>query len=346
MMSCLRSFAVGISSAFLLFTPLATGYSHAQTPIAGDFKGAKDPEGFKRFSGSVITAQRAQNFAEFELVVGKSDWEDKAGAKPVKKLEGKHVRTVYLMPAGVTPLEAFRNYENELAAIGFETLFKCRNPGTQVGDCGRRLVGGKLYTQENWLQDQHEAAKWVGSGAEDLFFMSGRATRPTEDVYVSLFLVKMGGSLNAKYEGRASAVLDVVQVKGLEQKMAFVDAGTMQLEIEKAGRISLYGIQFDTGSATIRPQSDASLAEVAKLLARNSGWKLAVIGHTDNVGGEAFNQKLSQQRAQAVTQALSDRHKVSPGRMRAQGMGMKQPVAPNDSEEGRAKNRRVELMRE
>lgn len=345
-MNNFRSFVIGIGSCFLIVLPMAIGGAHAQTSSAGDFKGTKDPEGFKRFSGSVITAQRAQNYAEFDLVVGKGDWEDKASPKPVKKLEGKHVRTVYLMPAGVTSLEAFRNYENELAAMGFETLFKCRNPGTQVGDCGRRLVGGKLYTQENWLQDQHEAAKWVGSGAEDLFFTSGRATRPTGDVYVSLFLVKMGGSLNGKYEGRASAVLDVVQVKGLEQKMAFVDAGTMQLEIEKAGRISLYGIQFDTGSATIRPQSDATLAEVAKLLARNSGWKLAVIGHTDNVGGEAFNQKLSQQRAQAVTQALSDRHKVSPGRMRAQGMGMKQPVAPNDGEEGRAKNRRVELVRE
>jgi outer membrane protein OmpA-like peptidoglycan-associated protein len=345
-MGCFRSFAIRFGSSFLILLLLANGYAYAQTPIAGDFKGTKDPDGFKRFSGSVITAQRAQNYAEFELIVGKGDWEDKAGPKPVKKLDGKHVRTVYLMPAGVSPLEAFRNYENELAAMGFETLFKCRNPGTQVGDCGRRLVGGKLYTQENWLQDQHEAAKWVGSGAEDLFFISGRATRPTGDVYVSLFLVKMGGSQNAKFEGRASAVLDVVQVKRLEQKMAFVDAGTMQLEIEKAGRISLYGIQFDTGSATIRPQSDATLAEVARLLVRNSDWKLAVIGHTDNVGGEVFNQKLSQQRAQAVTQALSSRHKISAGRMRAQGMGMKQPLASNDSEDGRAKNRRVELMRE
>lgn len=345
-MGYFRSFAICFGSAFLILSPLAIGYSYAQTSIAGDSKGTKDPEGFKRFSGSVITAQRTQNYAEFELVVGKSDWEEKSGTKPIKKLEGKHVRTVYLMPAGVSPLEAFRNYENELAAMGFETLFKCRNPGTQVGDCGRRLVSGKLYTERNWLQDQHEAAKWVGSGAEDLFFISGRTTRPTGDVYVSLFLVKMGGSLNTKYEGRASAVLDVVQMKELEQKMAFVDAGTMQLEIEKAGRISLYGIQFDTGSATIRPQSDATLAEVAKLLVRNSGWKLAVIGHTDNVGGAVFNQKLSQQRAQAVTQALSDRHKVPAGRMRAQGMGMKHPLASNDSEEGRAKNRRVELVRE
>lgn len=314
--------------------------------MTSDFKGAKDPDGFKRFTGSFITAQRARNFDEFDLVIGKADWEDKNSTKPVRKIEGRSVRTVYLMPDGVTPLEVYRNYENELAAMGMEVLFKCRNPGAQPGDCGRRLVSGKLYTQDNWLQDQHEAAKWVGSGAVDLFYLSGRLARPQGDLYVSLFVVKLGGSLNGKFDGRASAVLDVVQVKGVEQKMAFVDASEMQSEIEKKGRISLYGIHFDTGSATIKPESDATLSEMAKLLARNPGWKLAVVGHTDNVGGEEYNLKLSQQRAQAVAVALVEKHKVSPGKLHAQGMGMKQPLAANDSESGRAKNRRVELVRE
>lgn len=339
------SLIISLFAASMLVSPLAARLGHAQVQT-GDVKGAKDPERFKRFAGSQITAQRTQNFAEFDLVVGKADWEEKGTPKPVKKLEGRHVRTVYLMPADVTPIEAFRNYENEFSAMGMEVLFKCRNPGSQVGDCGRRLVGGKLYSQDNWIQNQHEAAKWVGSGAEDLSYLAGRIPQPGGDLYVSLFVVRLGGSLNGKYEGRASAVLDVVQVKAVEQKMTFVDVGTMQAEIDKAGRISLYGITFDTGSATIKPQSDATLAEVAKLLARNPSWKLAVIGHTDNVGGADFNQKLSVQRAQAVTAALTGKHKVANGRLRAQGLGTQQPVAPNDSEEGRAKNRRVELVRE
>lgn len=323
----------------------ACGASHAQ-PAAPDVKGAKDPEGFKRFAGSQITGQRTRNFVEFDLVVGKADWEDTGSAKPVRPLEGRHVRTVYLMPADVSPLEAFRNYENELAAMGAETLFRCRNPGSQAGDCGSRLVSGKMYTKDNWIQDQHEAAKWVGSGAQDLFYLAGRIPGAGGDRYVALVVVRLGGSLNAKFEGRAAAVLDVVQVKALEQKMAFVDAATMQGAIEKTGRVAIYGILFDTGSAAIKPTSDPTLAEVAKLLARNPAWKLAIVGHTDNVGGGDFNQKLSQQRAQAVAAALTGRHKVAPARLRAEGMGLSQPVDSNDTEEGRAKNRRVELVRE
>lgn len=313
---------------------------------AGDFKGTRDPEGFRRFTGSQITAQRVQSFAEFDLVVGKADWEDASAPKPVKSLEGRHQRTVYLMPEGVSSLEAYRNYESELASMGMEVLFKCRNPGSQPGDCGRRLVSGKMYTSQNWIQNQAEAAKWVGSSAQDLAYVSGRIPRPDGDVYVSLFTVKMSGSLNVKFEGRTSAVLDVVKVKAVEQKMVFVDAATMQGEIEKAGRVSLYGILFDTGSATIRVESAATLAEVAKLMARNASWKLAIVGHTDNVGGAESNQNLSMQRARAVANALTGTHKVAPNRLRAEGRGLSQPVAPNDTEEGRAKNRRVELVRE
>jgi hypothetical protein len=188
-----------------------------------------------------------------------------------------------------------------------------------------------MYTAQNWIQNQAEAAKWVGSGAEDLAYLAGRIPRPSGDLYVALFTVKLGGSLNRSYEGRTAAVLDVVQVKALEEKMAFVDAATMQGEIEKAGRVSLYGILFD---------------EVAKLLTRNAAWKLVLIGHTDNVGGAEFNQSLSLQRARAVAAALTGTHKIAPNRVRAEGKGMSQPVATNDTEEGRAKNRRVELVRE
>lgn len=333
----LSSIAVATSVA------LSSGPAAAQ---AADFKGTRDPDGFKRFSGSQITAQRAQNFVEFDLVVGKADWEDTSAPKPVKALEGRHVRTVYLMPAGVSSLEAYRNYESEFASMGMEILFKCRNPGTQAGDCGRRLVGGKMYTAQNWIQNQAEAAKWVGSGAEDLAYLAGRIPRPSGDLYVALFTVKLGGSLNRSYEGRTAAVLDVVQVKALEEKMAFVDAATMQGEIEKAGRVSLYGILFDTNSAKIRQESGATIAEVAKLLTRNAAWKLVLIGHTDNVGGAEFNQSLSLQRARAVAAALTGTHKIAPNRVRAEGKGMSQPVATNDTEEGRAKNRRVELVRE
>lgn len=88
------------------------------------------------------------------------------------------------------------------------------------------------------------------------------------------------------------------------------------------------------------------IGEIAKLLAANPALKLYVVGHTDNQGGVEGNIKLSQDRAEAVLQSLVRDHGVAAGRLRAYGCGLFSPVASNDSEEGRAKNRRVELVKQ
>ena len=136
----------------------------------------------------------------------------------------------------------------------------------------------------------------------------------------------------------------IVTEKEMKQEIT-ADASSLSDEINKSGRVAVYGIQFDTGKATIQPDSENVLGEIVKLLQQNPDLKLRVEGHTDNQGNAAANQKLSEKRAQAVVAWLVA-HEISGPRLTAVGLGQSKPVADNSTEEGRTKNRRVDLVKQ
>jgi len=111
------------------------------------------------------------------------------------------------------------------------------------------------------------------------------------------------------------------------------------------GRAVVYGIYFDFGSDHLKPESDVVLAEIAGVLEAHPAWSLAIEGHTDNIGGESYNLDLSRRRAAAVKRALADRYHVDSGRLRADGFGASRPKDTNETLAGRARNRRVELVK-
>lgn len=129
----------------------------------------------------------------------------------------------------------------------------------------------------------------------------------------------------------------------MEQKVE-LSADEMGKALASAGRIALYGILFDTGKDAIKPESEKALGEIATLLARDKALRLRIEGHTDNVGKAADNLALSRRRAEAVKRWLVGKG-VADARLEAAGLGDTKPVAPNDGDAGRAKNRRVELAR-
>ena len=135
----------------------------------------------------------------------------------------------------------------------------------------------------------------------------------------------------------------IVQTKQMEETM-IADAAAMQAEIESSGYCSIYGILFDTGKATIQPDSTKCLNEVATLLKTNATWKMQIEGHTDNVGAKELNMKLSQARADAVRSWLVT-NGIQAGRLTAKGFGDSKPKMENTTEDGRSKNRRVDLRK-
>ncbi len=122
------------------------------------------------------------------------------------------------------------------------------------------------------------------------------------------------------------------------------DASSLKDELEKSGHVAVYGILFDTGKATLQPSSESTLSEIVKLMQDNADLKLRVEGHTDNVGGTAANQALSQKRAETVKNWLVS-HGIAEDRLVAKGFGDTEPVADNSTDEGKSKNRRVELAK-
>ncbi|HEX7114149.1 MAG TPA: OmpA family protein [Steroidobacter sp.] len=115
--------------------------------------------------------------------------------------------------------------------------------------------------------------------------------------------------------------------------------------LAEKGRVATHGVLFDTGSDRIRPESTPTLAEIGTMLKEHPDLRLAIEGHTDNVGQDAANQVLSEKRAQAVRQYLITEFGIAGDRLEAKGYGASKPVSSNDTPEGRQQNRRVELVK-
>jgi OmpA-OmpF porin, OOP family len=140
-------------------------------------------------------------------------------------------------------------------------------------------------------------------------------------------------------------MLTIIEKQEMAQEVAS-SAELFQSGLKTSGHVEVPGIFFDTGKSELKPESQAALTEVAKLLKTDPALKVYVVGHTDNVASLDLNMKLSQARAEAVVQSLITAHGIAANRLVGRGAGPLAPVASNDTEEGRAKNRRVELVKQ
>jgi OmpA-OmpF porin, OOP family len=137
--------------------------------------------------------------------------------------------------------------------------------------------------------------------------------------------------------------MTIVERETMKQEVK-ANAEAMGNDLNATGHVSVYGIYFDTGKSDIKPESNAALAEIAKLLKSSGTLRIYVVGHTDNVGNFEANMKLSKSRAAAVKNALVSNYGIAASRLEPYGISSLSPLASNKTEEGKAKNRRVELV--
>jgi len=262
--------------------------------------------GSKTYQATVVAA-----FDEFDMPTGPSK---NGKMSKSEHLEGKVTMLSYLSPEGRSILEIFRNYESGLKEAGFETLFTCK--GEQCG--GQIGLKGLGYLPDG----------------DDARYLAVRLARSEGDVYVALHVATI------------ETKIVVVEVRPMETGLVKISADALNKDLDHVGHVAVYEILFDTAKADLKPESDGALKEIAALLAKSPTLKLHVVGHTDNVGALAQNLDLSKRRAQAVVTALTTTYKVAAARLHADGVGPLAPVASNDGEAGRAKNRRVELVKQ
>jgi len=165
---------------------------------------------------------------------------------------------------------------------------------------------------------------------------------------VSTILLKKGKKetwIEVRCYSGSTFLLTIVEKEIMQQEIV-ANAEAMGNDINATGHVSIYGIYFDTGKSEIKPESDAAISEIATLLKDNSSLYLHVVGHTDNAGSFDSNMKLSKDRANAVVKVLTSKYGIAATRLKAHGVASLSPVESNDTEEGKAKNRRVELVKQ
>jgi outer membrane protein OmpA-like peptidoglycan-associated protein len=154
-------------------------------------------------------------------------------------------------------------------------------------------------------------------------------------------------TLTAHYTKNGRDIWAYLHLGGEEYKIQVADSGAQNdiaRQMAKDCHVALYGVLFDFNKATLKPESDGVLQRVLAFLQKDAAMKLEVQGHTDNVGGDDYNQKLSEARSKSVLVWLTQ-HGIAAGRLSFKGYGKTRPVATNDTDEGRAKNRRVEIAK-
>lgn len=262
------------------------------------------------YQGSALDDERVDDFDEYERIIG--------AEKQTERLEGRLTRLKYDNPKGRSTLEIERNYRDALTSQGLSIDFSC----------AKRKECGNPARDPSW-----NSINGINLGIDgDFRYFTGSLMRNASRVYVAVAVNK--------------SVHYVHILETVDMQSGLVSVDGLAAELDRAGKVELQGIHFDTGKATLRAESRSALAQVAALMERQTAQRLVIVGHTDDVGSWDANLKLSLDRAEAVRSALAADHGIAASRLLARGMGSAQPVADNATPEGRARNRRVELLKE
>lgn len=271
----------------------------------------KDPEGLK---STFDDKGRHKNFDREHMIAG-----DKVVA-----VEGKIFRDRFQLTnpeqREYSDIEFQRNYADAISELGGVEVSR-----VQYTHAVNTAFGGRDAV------DKHYHGTCASDGCENHTYLIRQGGKEYW-IQVSTGAIPLHGELV------------VLERKGMSTRLSFLDAAAMKKSLDADGRVALY-INFDTDKATLRPDATPVIDEIAKLLQADAALKLSIDGHTDSTGTAERNRVLSKQRAEAVMSALVAKG-IGADRLDARGFGPDKPLVDNKDEAGRAKNRRVELVKQ
>lgn len=302
----------------------------------GDVPGAEDHPLLTRYPGSQIAWYQTEKYFEYDLATGPI-----SGYRNIKEREqhaGQLYRIYYEIPGSpeeVSIGEVYADYLRAFQEAGITVLNKALKPkANEFG--GSQWIGVALGKQ----QPPHSPASKLFAGTASAggnFALMGRVDRPAGPVYVAIYGERHSSKI-------VNFLVDILETKDAELGKVSLDPDYLADELEARGSVSIYGIEFDFDSAKLKPSSGEVIAQIAAYLEARPQVQLFVVGHTDMTGDLAYNRKLSLDRATAVVNYLETNHNIAKGRLMPDGVAFLAPKATNGTEDGRALNRRVELV--
>jgi len=305
-----------------------------------DIDGSSDHPDFPRIAGSTIIGYAYSSFDEAGYLEGVGEeFEQNFAAGEVTQL-------LYQIPLDISPAGALLNYKAAFDETGeFQEHYICRR-----GACDDKLSRNYIWSDGQRFDTIFSNANnsIFGSNFQNQNYLSGTITADTGVFTVSLYTVK---TKRAKSSGdrelaanQTVVVLRIVKTEAFEADLEVVAADEISSEISTSGHVALYGLFFETDSDVLIDTSTPALEEVANFLRTSPDVKVYVVGHTDFVGDVGYNQDLSLRRANSIAQNLASDYGIDASRITPLGAGLAAPVSTNRTPEGRAQNRRVELV--
>lgn len=288
---------------------LLTSLSASQHGYA---KKGEDHPLINRFPNTKIRYYEQLGYEEMQFPLSKPYKQDgKFIADKLLPLEGKVTYIHYEVPSKYSALQVFRNYQKAIKKQGMEVLFNCE----------RTCVNTNAGNLDKLFKNHQD------------FYLNG--------VFYQYIVAKKGNNYLALIVNDDIGVFQlVVEQESIDDDMI----SPIAQSIGETGKVDLYGIFFDTGKSDIKPESREEMDELAVVLEDFPELKIKIVGHTDSVGDNQKNLKLSQSRAKAVYDQLVNDYGIERSRLTAIGKGESEPLASNSSKDGRAQNRRVEVV--
>ena len=278
-----------------------------------------------RFPGAEFYQAQVTEFDEYLLPLAPLE---RNRLTDTRTLEGKVTQIQYSVE-GRSTLEVYRSYQSALRGAGFEVLFE--NDADSWNPTAYWVQ--RVYDPHGIYWKSSRRSTFVGNGFR---YLAARLEHPDGDVYVTLYTTPARDNTIIQ--------LDVIETQPMQAGQITVDVDYLRSEIERSGVVTIHGLQFVANSAQMTPQSVPLIKEIAAYLKAHPSQNFYVVGHTTTIGAHENLMQLSAQRAEACVQALVRDHGISAQRLFAAGVGGLSPVATNATDEGRARNRRVELV--
>ncbi len=309
------------------YRPTTESLSGLSRQTHKDIANARDHALISRYKGAYITEYDVADFIRTSLPINPVNQYKTRPEKDFISANGKGTFISYRTQKGVSQYQVLKNYESALKKAGIDILFQC----TGSKECGENMrefsTLGKYIDGDRIRHD---------CGSNSSSYITARI-KTAENRNTYLFYC-----INA--EPSMQITQAIIEEKSIQTNLVLVSADEMKKSVREKGKIAIYGIHFNTDSAKIKPESEASLKEIARFLSENPEIKLYIVGHTDNQGKEKYNMSLSQKRGESVIQALTKKFGISKNRLQARGVGPLVPVSSNRENTGKELNRRVELV--